>query len=723
MASTNKQAACLSCRRSKIRCKREQGASVCEKCQQSNTECTIPSFHVGRQKGVKNKRTGLEKAIYQIEEAIKKSKADTLTNTGTLEQLQGLLQVARSGADLPESTGTGSINSNSFLQERDLITGQSSDDQLALDDAENPLQLLARASDLRITSPQSSGALKNYADPTTSTPSSRNIYSDQEDWSDIRHFFRPMKATWDQGPNLDPIKIGLVTLEEAETLMSYFHAKLAHTRWGLDPLVHNLKFVRNRSAFLFTSLLAASALFLPTTAALAKRLLLHRNRLAQQVIEKRYRSVEIVLAFMVNIPWMHPGAHAADDDTGLYISVALSIALDLSLNKIVTPSWSFDQDLLKRIPKADCIAAKKALAMDGFEDVEVGSEWGQRLLRRRERAWISLFVLERGVCLARGRNYCVPITPLVKFCDKWHTDGMSHVQDGALVSMSVLRRDLDDLFNAVRSRCDSYRVIDVGSKVADEIESMIERFYDRWLATWTSAIGESEQKTLPPYVEILLTHTRLSTYSGVINHPTAPFEVKRQFRASELSSALNVMRAAIQGETRLKSMPNNTIIMICFAACIALNLSTPSTGGGNNLAPSVRNLIEETAAVLDRIGSSPAHRNGMSVLYGNYLRELVKQAPSISQSQQSLATSSDSSTVYDDHQTFQPSTAPVQQFAQPQYPLPDTWPHFSAMSGNEVIQTVLNSGDFRSSVWDLPMPDTNALAWMDWMNPPDFGLQ
>ncbi len=103
---------------------------------------------------------------------------------------------------------------------------------------------------------------------------------------------------------------------------------------------------------------------------------------------------------------------------------------------------------------------------------------------------------------------------------------------------------------------------------------MIEGFFSSWYGTWAYAIGGSTrpstlhvlyssltlkiENSVPPYVEILVTHGRLSIYSSVINHPTAPIEVKRFFRAAGLSSALNVMRAAVQGESRLKSMPNNT---------------------------------------------------------------------------------------------------------------------------------------------------------------------
>lgn len=110
----------------------------------------------------------------------------------------------------------------------------------------------------------------------------------------------------------------------------------------------------------------------------------------------RHRSVEIVLAFMVNVPWMPPGERLGDDDTCSYIAMALTVALDMSLNKIVLPSSSFDQDLLHRLARADLIDAKRAIHMDRFDSVDPLSEWGRRLLRRRERAWIALYVLERG---------------------------------------------------------------------------------------------------------------------------------------------------------------------------------------------------------------------------------------------------------------------------------------------------------------------------------------
>jgi hypothetical protein len=174
-----------------------------------------------------------------------------------------------------------------------------------------------------------------------------------------------------------------------------FYQHLSHTRWGLDPRIHTASFVRSRSAFLFTSLLAAAALFLPNTAALARRLSVHCRNLADRVMIHRNRSPEIVLAFMVNIPWMSPGKHWADDATCSYMAMALTVAIDLSLNKLIVPSPSKMQNI-RGVPKSDCIAARKALELDGFEAVDPASAYGKRLLRRRERIWLALFVLDRG---------------------------------------------------------------------------------------------------------------------------------------------------------------------------------------------------------------------------------------------------------------------------------------------------------------------------------------
>ncbi|TPX12679.1 uncharacterized protein E0L32_000856 [Thyridium curvatum] len=693
-----RQAACLVCRRSKIRCDWLPNHNKCKRCIQLDADCVRPAFHVGRRKGIKNKRKGLDKALFKIEQAIRRARTgdQTAEDDKAIRDLQALLgdggkdaasaavsaSVSGPGGDsglhrpgpggrrrsshsqsmsmdsgggggggggglgqqdsssdeddeLPDAgmgAGTG-VGVNGMVVGDNDASPSNADESMGVDDAENPLQLLARASRLEL-SPNGGGgraALKRASSGAAGDHhrSSRKR-KEHPDEDNIRSFFSPLRVNLDVGEDVDPIDLGLVTEDEAESLFSFFHANLAHTRWGLDPKLYTMAFTRSRSAFLLTSILAASALFLPSAAALSKRLSNHSKTLAHRVMTRRHRSVEIVLAFMFNVPWSFPGQHSTDDEACWYVAMATTIAIDLSLHKVLVPYETLlggsAPPQVAALNRADCVDPKQALAVDGFGHVAPASDLGRRLLRTRERCWLSLFVLERGMSLARGRSYIVPVTRSLKDCDSWHRSGIADPMDGHLVSMAVLRRNLDGLFATVRSLCDGAQTMSAdGSLTAQSIQGVIEKFFDQWFAEWGVTIGSGPHCRLPPYVEILVTHTRLSTYSSVINHPTAPVEVRQFFRSAGLSSALNVMRTAIQGEAQLKSMPNNTTIMISFAACFALTLSG-YTSGSSNLAPSVRTLVQETADVLERIGSVTAHRNGLSRLYGNYLRRIVRKA-------------------------------------------------------------------------------------------------
>jgi hypothetical protein len=171
-----------------------------------------------------SKRSGLEKAIYQVEEAIKKRKADNTTNLTTLAHLKKLLSDQGEEKTVGGSQATLSPDEKTLqVTETDVApTSNAGDDQL--EGVENPLQLLARASDLRIASPLTPPG------GNASTPGTWLSGSEHGPYLDVQRFFLPMKANLDQGPGLDPVDVGLVTLEEAEMLLTYFHKNLAHTR-------------------------------------------------------------------------------------------------------------------------------------------------------------------------------------------------------------------------------------------------------------------------------------------------------------------------------------------------------------------------------------------------------------------------------------------------------------------------------------------------------------
>ncbi|KAF5562967.1 hypothetical protein FPHYL_5392 [Fusarium phyllophilum] len=586
----------------------------CRRCIQLDCECVRPAYHPGRQKGIKNKRTGLDKALYQIDQAVKRARSASQKNPEDdriLNHLQGLL----SNANTPEHATTrgysvsGDGDEDAYSEEEeeqdhvampDFI--QRTQQSLAIDDAENPLQLLARASYIQ-PSPESRHGNSPIQAHTASTQ------GQTED--EIQAFFAPAQVHLDVGPDVDPVSLGLVSEEEADKLFNL--------------------------------------------------------------------SVEIVLAFMVNIPWMFPGQHSTDDETCTYISIANTVATDLSLHKSLISPEMVGSGSGIGLARGDCLDPRAALAMDGFPEIDPWSEKGRLFLRSRERCWLSLFVLERGMSLARGRPFSVPMTRSLKDCDNWHRSEYADPLDGHLVSMAVLRRDLDALFATVRALCDGSQMASSdGSLIAQSIQGSIERFFDQWYTEWGVSIGKGP----------------------------APLEVRRFFHTAGLSSALNVMRAAIQGESQLQSMPNNTAIMISFAACFALTLSSYATGG-SALAPSVRNLIDETATVLERIGKVTRHRNGLSIKYGKYLKQIVRRAATgdgISDPRMPIVNEA-------------PITTPTFLDQQALWPEPL---QFSAMSDDQIVQALNEPGnDFEPSFGGLSWEDMTNFEWLYW---PEVGI-
>lgn len=100
---------------------------------------------------------------------------------------------------------------------RDSNSGES----LALDDAENPLQLLARASDLQL-SPNDVRDIATWPSLATPHPTAESQVSLESNAIAAKTFFVPVRVSRDIGPDLDPVEVGLVTLPEAESLFSLY---------------------------------------------------------------------------------------------------------------------------------------------------------------------------------------------------------------------------------------------------------------------------------------------------------------------------------------------------------------------------------------------------------------------------------------------------------------------------------------------------------------------
>lgn len=180
-----------------------------------------------------SKRDGLEKAVFRIEQALKKSKAlDSQSGDdqaashlqNLLTEAQGLLPRKQSDVIDPALRNSdyafhmGNLppirSPNGYPPSGVPSASAPDNDHFAVDDAENPLQLLARASDL--SAPKNQASHSRHYSNTSSVQRLLNPSRDQA----LSAFFGPFRPSFDVGPETDPIEMGLVTEEEASSLVA-----------------------------------------------------------------------------------------------------------------------------------------------------------------------------------------------------------------------------------------------------------------------------------------------------------------------------------------------------------------------------------------------------------------------------------------------------------------------------------------------------------------------
>lgn len=201
-----------------------------------------------------SKRTGLDKAVHRIEQALERSQANggnledeqaalhlqqLLSKTQSLlpslsrnavsgDTMQGVQVQAHSAS--PHSQGHFSNFSREHMGSSLTCNAHSAqgggDDGYALEDAENPLQLLARASNLPIP-PRNMPAAPDNLSPVAA-PNHVGHKGDHGDNQDLRAFFGPLSPNLDTGEDIDPIDMGYVTPSETDVLFTLYAFPKTH---------------------------------------------------------------------------------------------------------------------------------------------------------------------------------------------------------------------------------------------------------------------------------------------------------------------------------------------------------------------------------------------------------------------------------------------------------------------------------------------------------------
>lgn len=194
-----------------------------------------------------SKRKGLEKALYQVEEALRRagpgfqgtdagkaiSELKAMISAGQDHQLNGggesnkRPRLTTTASSEPQDDSSSEEEDSPRPRKNDSMRRRTStisqrhvkvEERLAVDDAENPLQLLARASNLHLSPDSSYGQSPGTA--ASLHPTSTNVEELDPDFRRVENFFGITSFNVDRGEGYDPIELGLVTEEEAGTLFN-----------------------------------------------------------------------------------------------------------------------------------------------------------------------------------------------------------------------------------------------------------------------------------------------------------------------------------------------------------------------------------------------------------------------------------------------------------------------------------------------------------------------
>ncbi|KAK4071521.1 transcriptional regulator family: Fungal Specific TF [Purpureocillium lilacinum] len=268
-----------------------------------------------------------------------------------------------------------------------------------------------------------------------------------------------LRSAYHSGPELpedstpavvDPIQLGLLNVTMAKSLFENFMVILNPYICQLDPCLHTFAYVRKKSAFLLSAILAVSSKFLDTS--LYGRLYRHAQNLFTDCFRRGSKSTEIVQAILTLTYWKEP------QDTRVFTSLgyAIRMCFDMGWHKLV-PHPSRRQPL------------------------EV--EDSRRVLRNIERTWYVLFVYDRSMSLQTGKPWMIACDEFMDAIEAWCDDSLATQNDLVLGALVTLRLATATEFTVL--------IHGVKDQEQDQLKlllSILGRRIDRWETEWSQRV-------------------------------------------------------------------------------------------------------------------------------------------------------------------------------------------------------------------------------------------
>ncbi|KAK6086738.1 fungal specific transcription factor domain-containing protein [Seiridium cupressi] len=281
----------------------------------------------------------------------------------------------------------------------------------------------------------------------------RNILSPAEPGAfDVSH-----ESSSQSLPPEDPVLLGHVHLSIAKSLYENFMQVLNPYISQLDPALHTFDTVRQRSSFLFTTILAAAAKsFNP---ALYSGLHDYAESLLAEGFRRGSKSTEIAQAVLILTYWKEP----EDTRAWIFLGYVIRMGMDLGWHRLA-PYSAQDQTLSTEMQKQEA--------------------------RNVQRTWYLLFVYDRSISLQTGKPWMIERSACIESIEAWCRDPMATGNDrllGAFVTLRLLSSEVFKLLGPKSSRIHSGPLHSIESLLA-----IIKARIEEWEQIWVHYVDAEE---------------------------------------------------------------------------------------------------------------------------------------------------------------------------------------------------------------------------------------
>ncbi|SCV48505.1 uncharacterized protein FFB14_10413 [Fusarium fujikuroi] len=340
----------------------------------------------------------------------------------------------------------------------------------------------------------------------------------------------------------DPIELGLITPSLAKSLFDSFMTVLNPYISQLDPHLHTFPYVRAKSAFLLSSILAMAAKAFNHV--LYIKLYDHAQDLFSSVFRRGSKSVEIVQAILILTYWKEP------QDTRVWTSVgyAIRICMDLGWHKL-----------------AYCRSAAAAKE----------SEAQRRERRNIERTWYVLFVYDRSISLQTGRPWMIECSEFIESIEDWCIDALTIENDQLLGAFTTLRLITSSAFPllAIKSRQRS-----LSHNESAPLVSLLDGRIERWEKKWTEKITAQTEKSCHEFlIRFYGTHLRLQLHTlplhGILVSDKSDINHHIDTVWVAYSSALNMLQLISRFSEHVCFAQDSIHVMTAYSAAFLVKIT------------------------------------------------------------------------------------------------------------------------------------------------------